>query len=131
MKAFIALALLVLAAAPAEARSRHHHYVARCWPGEILLVHEGRCVWARSRAARDIGRSVPRFAAWPNRREVMPPADPKSTIPPDTRPASDQAPERAKKGDRLPAANSGPGVDLPYWEPFPIMGRPRGRWWWL
>ncbi len=129
MRLAIAATLLVLVAAPAEARHRHHHYVARCWPGEILLVHEGRCVWARSRAARDIGRSVPRFAAWPNRREVMPPG-PITAIPtPDTRPASDQAPERAKKGDRLPAA--GPGVDLPYWEPFPIMGRPGGRWWWL
>ncbi len=132
MRVVIVGAFLALVAAPAEARHRHHHYVARCWPGEILLVHEGRCVWARSRAARDIGRSVPRFAAWPNRREVMPPDKAITTIPrPDTRPASDQTPERAKKGDRLPAVGPGPGIELPFWEPFPIMGRPQGRWWWL
>ncbi len=114
MRLALAAALLVLVAAPAEARHRHHHrYVARCWPGEILLVHEGRCVWAHSRSARDIGRSVPRFAAWP--RSPAPPDPPAVPV--------------GKKGDRLKASDPGPGVELPYWEPYPVMGRPAGRWW--
>ncbi len=108
----IALVLLVLVATPAEARRHHYTHHTRCWAGEIHLLHGGRCVPRYSRAAREVMRYVPppRFAVRPMPVPVEKPA--------------------AKRGDRLPTADP-PGVELPFWEPYPIMGRPEGRWWHL
>ncbi len=39
--------------------------------------------------------------------------------------------DQVKRGDKLPSVDPGLEIDLPYWEPFPIMGRPAGRWWWI
>ncbi len=114
MRLVSAAALLVLVAAPAEARYHRYMHRLHCWPGEIHLLRGGRCVSIHSRAAREIVRYVPppRFAARP-----MPmPMPPEKPV--------------AKRQDRLPVSReTAPGVELPYWEPYPIMGRPPGRWW--
>ncbi len=109
MRLALAAAVILLIAIPAEARHHRHHYRhyahEQCLPGAIWLRHERECVWKHSR------------------REVMP-IDTNRTRTTDTRPS-------AKREDRLPAADPGPGITLPFWEPYPIMGRPQGRWWML
>ena len=109
----IVVILLILAALSCEAQARHYHhrYADRCYPGYIWLRHDRECVSKRY-----------------SRREVVPAEQPirhrETTIEPDTRPP-------VKRGGRLPAADPAPGVNLPYWEPDSIMGRPGGRWWFL
>ena len=110
----LALACLVALAMPAEAR--HHH--ARCLLGSIRILHSGQCVSKHSRAARKVYHP---WAWHPGRaRGSLQEAGP--TPPPR---------KVAKTQDRRPERPESQGLDIPYWEPYPIMGRGPGRWWWL